>query len=85
MQTPINGLTGGVQGPTPTPTATVTATATATPTATVTTTSSPTVTSTAQAGGPAANVPTLSGWGLAALVLLLGLAGYFVMRGTTAG
>jgi hypothetical protein len=85
MQTPINGLTVGVQGPTPTPTATVTATATATPTATVTTTSSPTVTSTAQAGGPAANVPTLSGWGLAALVLLLGLAGYFVMRGTTAG
>jgi hypothetical protein len=34
--------------------------------------------------GAAANVPTLSGWGLA-LVLLLGLAGCFVMRGTTAG
>jgi hypothetical protein len=67
-------ITVGVQGPTPTPTPTVTGTATSTAT----------VTATAQGGG-AANVPTLSGWGLAALVLLLGLAGYFVMRGTTTG
>jgi hypothetical protein len=58
-------------GPTPTPTPTLTAT--------------PTLTFTSFGGGPAANVPTLSGWGLAALVLLLGLAGYFVMRGTATG
>jgi len=58
---------------------------TPTPTPTPTRTATPTLTFTSFAGGPAANVPTLSGWGLAALVLLLGLTGYFVMRGTTAG
>lgn len=66
-------ITVGVAGVGPTPTPTPTRTAT------------PTLTFTSFPGGPAANVPTLSGWGLAALVLLLGLAGYFVMRGTTAG
>ena len=66
-------ITVGVPGVGPTPTPTPTRTAT------------PTLTFTSFAGGPAANVPTLSGWGLAALVLLLGLTGYFVMRGTTAG
>jgi hypothetical protein len=64
-------ITAGVQGPTPTPTPTVTATAT--------TTGSPTATSTAQGGG-AAPVPTLSGWALAGLVLLLGSLGYFLAR-----
>jgi hypothetical protein len=66
-------ITVGVAGVGPTPTPTPTRTAT------------PTLTFTSFAGGPAANVPTLSGWGLAVLVLLLGLAGYFVVRGTTAG
>jgi hypothetical protein len=66
-------ITVGVQGVGPTPTPTTTQTA------------SPTLTFTAFPGGPAANVPMLSGWGLAALVLLLGLSGYFVVRGTTAG
>lgn len=69
-------ITVGVQGPTPTPTATVTATATMT--------SSPTVTSTAQGGG-AAPVPTLSGWALAGMILLLGSLGYFVARGSPSG
>jgi hypothetical protein len=77
----IGDITAGQQGPTPTPTATVTGT----PTTTATATSSPTLTFTAFPGGPAAVVPTLSGWGLAALVLLLGVAGYFVVRGNTAG
>lgn len=73
-------ITVGVQGPTPTPTATVTATRTAT----VTTTSSPTVTSTAQGGGAPA-VPTLSGWALAAMTLLLGSLGYLAARGSSSG
>lgn len=69
-------ITVGVQGPTPTPTATVTATATAT--------SSPTATSTAQAGGAAA-VPTLSGWALAGLGLVLGSLGYILARRGSSG
>lgn len=69
-------ITAGVQGPTPTPTATVTATAT--------TTSSPTATSTAQSGG-AAPVPTLSGWALAGLGLVLGSLGYILARRGSSG
>jgi hypothetical protein len=69
-------ITAGVQGPAVTPTPTVTATATAT--------SSPTVTSTAQGGGAPA-VPTLSGWALAGMVLLLGALGYFIARGGQSG
>jgi uncharacterized protein DUF4394/exosortase sorting signal-containing protein len=85
-QTPINGLTVGVQGPTPTPTSTPTATATATPsaTATVTATNAPTVTPTLS-GGAAAAVPTLSGWGLAAMVALLAALGYVVARSASSG
>jgi hypothetical protein len=69
-------ITVGVQGPAVTPTPTVTATATAT--------SSPTVTSTAQGGGAPA-VPTLSGWALAAMTLLLGSLGYLAARGRSSG
>jgi hypothetical protein len=70
-------ITVGVQGVAPTPTPTVTATATAT--------STPTVTSTPQGGGAPAQVPTLSGWGLAAMVGLLAALGYFVSRSGTSG
>jgi hypothetical protein len=68
-------ITVGVQGvaPTPTPTATPTATAT------------PTVTSTPQGGGAPAQVPTLSGWGLAAMIALLAALGYFVSRNGASG
>jgi hypothetical protein len=87
MQTPINGLTVGVQGPTPTPTATATATATATPTATATatptSTASPSPTTTLAPGGPPANVPTLSGWLLGVLAVAIALAGLFVIRGSS--
>jgi hypothetical protein len=65
----IVDITAGVQGVAPTPT----------PTATVTNT--PTVTATPQGGGGApAQVPTLSGWGLAAMVGLLAALGYFLSR-----
>jgi hypothetical protein len=70
-------ITVGVQGVAPTPTPTATATATAT--------SSPTVTPTTQAGGAPPQVPTLSGWGLAAMVLLLAALGYFVTRSGSSG
>ena len=72
-------ITVGVQGVAPTPTPTVTATATATATST------PTVTSTPQGGGAPAQVPTLSGWGLAAMVGLLAALGYFVSRSGASG
>jgi hypothetical protein len=95
MQTPINGMTVGVQGPTPTPTATATATPTssatpsftetptATPTATSTATASPSPTATLGPGTPPANVPTLSGGLLALLALAIATAGLFVIRGTS--
>jgi Domain of unknown function (DUF4394)/IPTL-CTERM motif len=70
-------ITVGVQGTAVTPTPTVTATVTAT--------SSPTVTSTAQGGGAPAQVPTLSGWALTAMILLLGFLGYVVARNSPSG
>ena len=94
-QTPITGMTVGVQGPTPTPTAsptaTATSTATATPTSTLTATpiststatASPSPTTTLGPGTPPANVPTLSGGLLAVLALAVGLAGLFVLRGSS--
>lgn len=85
MQTPINGLTVGVQGPTPTPTATatVTPTSTATSTPTPTSTASPSPTTTLAPGGPPANVPTLSGWLLGVLAVAIAVAGLFVIRGSS--
>jgi hypothetical protein len=77
--TVIGDITAGQQGPTPTPTATVTGTTTTTATAT------PTLTFTAFPGGPAAVVPTLSGWGLATLALLLAGLGYVVARAGSSG
>ena len=65
--------------PTDTPTSTPTGTPTGTPTATPTgATATPTVTTTLSGGGPAADVPTLSGWALVAMMLLLGTLGYIV-------
>jgi hypothetical protein len=86
MQTPITGLTVGVQGPTPTPTATLTTTVTSTPTPTptATATASPSPTTTLAPGGPPANVPTLSGWLLGVLALAIAVAGLFVLRGSSA-
>jgi hypothetical protein len=63
-------ITVGVQGPTPTPTATATATPTVTPTL---------------SGGLPAQVPTLSGWGLMAMVALLAALGFFVTRNGATG
>jgi Domain of unknown function (DUF4394)/IPTL-CTERM motif len=68
-------ITVGVQGQGPTPTPT--ATATATPTG------SPTLTVTADGAAPA-EVPTLSGWAMAALMLLLGTFGYLLLRSSSA-
>ena len=74
----ITDITVGVQGITPTPTATLTATVTSTPTAT----GSPTITLTPQGGGgPSTPVPTLSGWGMLLLGVILAAAGYFFIRG----
>ncbi len=69
----VTDITVGVQGVAPTPTPTATATST------------PTVTSTPQGGGSPAQVPTLSGWGLAAMVALLAALGYFVSRNGASG
>jgi len=94
--TPTPSLTAtptGTPTATPTATGTPTSTATATPTSTLTptvpaiATATPTVvpptpTFTLGPGGPAAQVPTLSGPALLAMVLLLGLVGYFVLRAT---
>jgi IPTL-CTERM motif len=61
-----------VAAPTPTPTPTPTATPTPTPTATPTPTPTPTP------GGP--SIPTLSGWGLMTLMVLIGLASIYRLR-----
>jgi hypothetical protein len=58
MQTPINGMTVGVQGPTPTPTATATATPTSTATETPTSTATPTFTETPTATPTATSTAT---------------------------
>jgi hypothetical protein len=92
--TPTATVTGTPPTSTPTPTATVTGTPpTSTPTvtgtppatATPTVTASATRTSTFGPGGPAQQVPTLSIWGMTALVVLLGGLGYFVARSGSAG
>jgi hypothetical protein len=90
-ETTINDITVSGQGgatPTPTPTGSTTPTptttltpvgvATSTPTATVTAT--PTATTTLAGGGPTTPVPTLSGWAVAALFVLLATVGFFVTR-----
>jgi hypothetical protein len=68
-------ITVGVQGPTPTPTPSGTPTPTAT--------ASPSPTATLGPGTPPANVPTLSGGLLAILALAIGVAGLFVLRGSS--
>ena len=72
---------------TATPTVTTTATATATPTATTTATATRTATPTVVGGGggPAANVPTLSGWAMIAFALALSATGWFLIRGVSSG
>jgi hypothetical protein len=77
--TPTATATTGIS--TPTPTVTGTPPATSTPTLTA----SPTRTSTFGPGGPAAQIPTLSIWGLTALIVLLGGLGYLVARSGAAG
>ena len=79
----VQDITVGVQGVGPTPTPTATATVTPTSTATPTFTASPSPTTTLAPGGPAANVPTLSGWLLAVLALAIATAGLFVIRGSS--
>ena len=77
--------------PTSTPTATVTETATATPTPTATTTATTTatptptptatVTTTLSGGGPPAQVPTLSGWAMLTMGLILAAGALLFIRG----
>ena len=74
---------------TPTATATATATATGTPTVTTTetTTATPTITQTAtvtttlSGGGPPAEVPTLSGWAMLTMGLILAAGALLFIRG----
>jgi hypothetical protein len=94
---PIRAITVGSLGtpatPTPTPTGTLTSTPTTTPTSlpsiTATPTSTPTRTATLTVTGggvgPAANVPTLSGWAMIALALALSATGWFLIRGLSSG
>lgn len=78
-------VTATVTGTPPSPTGTPTATATATPTPTGTTNRTPTVTATLSGGGPPPVVPTLSGWAMLFLALILGTSGYLFVRGGTSG
>jgi hypothetical protein len=81
----IRGITvagqGGGVSPTPTPTSTATATPTATATATRTPTPTPTITTTLSGGGSAAVVPTLSGWAMLTMGLILAAGALLFIRG----
>ena len=68
----IEDIAVAQQGPTPTPTPTATAT------------SSPTITSTPQGGGAPAQVPTLSGWAMLVMGLILAAGALLFIRGGSA-
>ena len=74
----VTDITVGVQGVPPTPTPSATASPTSTPTTPPTT---PTATATNPGGGgPSPPVPTLSGWAMAGLALVLGVLGFLLTR-----
>ena len=58
---------------------------TPTPTATATATSTPTVTTTAQGGGAPTQVPTLSGWAMLVMGLILAAVALLFVRGGSSG